>query len=387
MRRNRLILAALWILSVICISFYGGSVSYGFFAVVTLVPVVSLIYLLLVLSRFKIYQHFECPEIVSDHIVPFYFTLQNEDLFAFSGIRVSFYSDFSSIEGLSDDIEYELLPKTKIKKETGLICRYRGEYLVGIKSVTLCDYLRLFRITCKNREPVRVTVNPDIKRIDNIKSFETDAVSDRENEANLSHPDVTVRDYATGDDIRRINWKQTARLQKLTVRNYIGEEKDGIGLLTDTERISSNISDYLPVENRILEISLALTLFLKDRNIPVYAYTLRGEGAGCVIDSSDSFNSFYKTMSSVIFERTQDRSGAYASFIDNRELHSKRIFFIITSLVDNPVREFAKSLNTGNVDVVIYLVKNIPAGTSESESFFHTKLLTVPAEGNLSDFL
>ena len=387
MLRNRLILAALWILSLICISFYGGPASYGFFAAVTLIPVVSLLYLLLVLSRFKIYQYFECPEIVSNHIVPFYFTLQNEDLFAFSGVRVSFYSDFSSIEGLSDDIEYELLPKTRIKKETGLICRYRGEYLVGIRSVTLCDYLRLFKITYNNKEPLRVTVIPDIIRIDGIKSFETDSVSDRENTASLSRPDVTVRDYIAGDDIRRINWKQTARLGKLTVRNYIGEEKDGIGLIVDTERTCNDINGYLPVENRILEIAIALSLFIKDRNIPVYAYTFLEAVSGYVIDSADTFNSFYRTMSSVRFESVPDRAGMYAAFTSYKEIYSKRIVFIITALADSALKEFARNLNDAGVDVITYLVKNIPAGTSETDAFFHTKIITVPAEGNLEDIL
>ena len=152
MRRNRIIWATLWVASVVLISFYGGPVSYGIFAVLTLTPVISLAYILLVLARFKIYQYFECPEIVSRHVIPFYFTLQNEDFFAFSGVRVNFYSDFSAIEGLSDDIEYELLPGTKIKKETGLICRYRGEYEVGIRSVVLQDHLRLFSVQ-KQRAP------------------------------------------------------------------------------------------------------------------------------------------------------------------------------------------------------------------------------------------
>ena len=145
MLRNRLILAALWILSLVGISFYGGPVTYGFFAVMTLIPVILLIYLLLVLARFKIYQHFESKDIVSDHKIPFYFTLQNEDYFAFCAVRVRFYSDFSVIDGLSDDNEYELLPQSKIKKETGLVCKYRGEYNVGIKSVTLRDFLCVFK--------------------------------------------------------------------------------------------------------------------------------------------------------------------------------------------------------------------------------------------------
>ena len=252
MLRNRLIVAALWILSLVGISFYGGPVSYGFFAVITLIPLISLLYLLLVLARFKIYQRFESSDLVADHVVPFFFTLQNEDWFAFAGVRVKFYYDHSSIEGLSDDIEYELLPQTKITKETELICKYRGEYNVGISSVVLRDYLCLFKITYKNREPLRATVLPNIIRLDDLRSVNIETISHREALTDLTTPDVEVRDYIPGDDIIHINYKQSARLDKLTVRKFSGEEKEGVGIILDPLRISEDKSVYLPVENRCL---------------------------------------------------------------------------------------------------------------------------------------
>lgn len=58
--------------------------------------------------------------------------LMNEFPFAFAGVRVGFFSSFSSIKGLNDDEEYELLPKTGIREDTELVCKYRGEYEVGI---------------------------------------------------------------------------------------------------------------------------------------------------------------------------------------------------------------------------------------------------------------
>ena len=55
-RLRRWGLLGLWLLSLVAISFYGGAVSYGFFFGLTLVPVVSAVYLLAVYLRFKIYQ-------------------------------------------------------------------------------------------------------------------------------------------------------------------------------------------------------------------------------------------------------------------------------------------------------------------------------------------
>ena len=155
----------------------------------------------------------------------------------------------------------------------------------------------------------------------------------------------------------------------------------------DTERASGKISEYLPIENRILEIAIALTLFIKDRNIPVHSYTFRSPEKEQVIDSAETFNAFYRTMSSTVFEKNPDRPDVIGAFSANKEIYSKRIVIIVTSTADNAVREFAKSLNRGNTDVVIYCVKKIAPGTSETEAFFHTKLITVPAEGGLNEIL
>ena len=90
MRRNRIILLILWIASLFAISFYGGTISYGIFAFLTLIPVIAVIYILLVRSFFRIYQEIDARDLRANHSSVFYFTLQNESFMAFSGVRVLF---------------------------------------------------------------------------------------------------------------------------------------------------------------------------------------------------------------------------------------------------------------------------------------------------------
>ena len=387
MLRNRLILAALLILSLVGISFYGGPVTYGFFFVMTLIPVILLVYLLLVLARFKIYQHFESKDIVSDHKIPFYFTLQNEDCFAFCAVRVSFYSDFSVIDGLSDDNEYELLPQSKIKKETGLVCRYRGEYNVGIKSVTLRDFLCIFKLTYKNREALRVRVLPNMIRLGALKSVDVESISDRETTVNASYPDVTVREYAYGDDSRRINWKQTAKTGKPMVRNYIGEEKNGVGLIIDPFRISGRDTEYLPIENRVLEIAVALALFLEEKHIPVSVYGYSGSVTETTIDGAESFNDFYKTASAFSFFEDIDRIDMLKRLSETQSLYEKKTVFLITADVNDAMYEFAKGLNKSDTEVIVYLVKENAGDTLPVSPFAHTKIVTVPTGKSLNEVI
>lgn len=387
MLRNRLILAALWIFSLVGISFYGGPLTYGFFAVMTILPIVLLLYLLLVLARFKIYQHLESREIVSNHKIPFYFTLQNEDLFAFSAVRVTFYSDFSVIDGLSDDNEYELLPKDKIKKETGLICKYRGEYNVGIRSVTLRDFLCIFKITYKNKEALRVRVVPDIITLPGLKSIDVESVSARDSLANPAYPDASVRDYITGDDARRINWKQSAKTGHLMVKNYIGEERNSVGLIIDPYRISDKDTEYLPIENRILETAIALCKLLESKRIPVSVYRYASGVKETSVDSPESFNDFYRLASDFSFERDAERVEMYDALSLCKSISEKKTVFIVTADANESVLMFSKSLNQNDIQAIVYSVGDETADETPVSPYIHTKIIPVPTTKSLVEVI
>ena len=385
MTRNRIVWALLWILSLVGISFYGGPVSYGFFAVLTLIPVICLVYLLLVLMRFKMYQRFAVPGIVCNHSVPFYFILQNEDLFSFAGIRVTFYSDFSHIDGVNDETEYELLPHTSIRKETDMVCRYRGEYNVGIKSVILRDFFCLFKLTYRNREPMKVKVLPDIITLENLRDADIDSVSDKTTSSSVSYPDVTLREYRSGDDIRRMHWKQTARTGKPMVRNYVGEEKEGIGIVLHSHRISEDPKEYLPVENRMLEIVIALALLFRERGIPASVCYYTQDPQLQIVDSADSFQALYKAMSDINF-REGDASGCLYDAVMAGDAFSRKILFVVATELDEEVSTVLDRLREGDAEVILYLVRS--GGEKEVTKLSpHITAREVPTGGQLADLL
>ena len=216
MKKNRLILLGLFILSLVAISFYGGPVSYGFFFFILFTPAVSALYTLFVYFRFRIYQKIETKVAVVDTPVAFYYSLKNEDRFGFAGVRTGFYTDFSTLSGIDPDTEYELFPGTGIERESRLICKYRGEYEVGIKSVEIQDYFRLIRISYHNKETLRVIVKPNLVDLSELKSIDLSQTMARETPFSQMDPDVLVRNYEPGDDVRQMNWKASARQRTST---------------------------------------------------------------------------------------------------------------------------------------------------------------------------
>lgn len=61
---------------------------------------------------------------------------------------------------------------------------------------------------------------------------------------------LALRNYQPQDDLRRIDWKATARAMQLTVREYADEDEKRITVIFDT-RIVKNASKELPVREKI----------------------------------------------------------------------------------------------------------------------------------------
>ena len=354
--RNRIVFLCLWVLSLVGISLYGGPISYGIFAMLTFLPVVSLFYVIYVYLSFRIYQVFHANHLVVDQITPFYFTLANEYPIGFCSIKVSFFSTFSRITGLQDDLEYELLPHTDIKKQTDIICRYRGEYEVGIKTIEICDYFRLIRLRFHNKETLKANVKPALVDLGEIYSMNTAKSLPKPVSLNPSEPDVLVRKYIPGDDIRRISWKQSARSGQLLVRNMSDEENEGVSILMETARYSEDQFVYLPVENKILELTLALALYFVKNNIPVNTCYMDDRYREENVSSLNDFDAFYEAMSAVRFNKDNRTELMMESAKGSGALYQSRAIFMILNRWTDHVSELVGLLREKNISIAVYLM-------------------------------
>ncbi len=384
---KRLIMIILWILSLVGISFYGGPVSYGFFAAVTAVPVVSLLYVLLVLWRFKIYQDLDRSKVVADTVSKFYITLQNEDFFTYAGIRVLFFSPFSEVNGMDDSTEYELAPFSGIKKETSLICKYRGEYEVGIKSIIVRDYFDLFRVTYRNREPFRVNVLPKIvtpQALHTIDLVDTTAVETRQN---ASDPDVLVREHMPEDGIRLINWKVSAAQGKLLVRNMIGEEKQGVSIIMDPARYSDDPKVYLPIEDQISECVIALTTYFIRNNTPAQVRSYSGRFVSRIVKDMEDFNSFYTFIAGFRFEKDNTEDKLFAGLSTDHTLYSSKLVIMVLHEMGPHAKLLAADLERNATPSVIYLITDDASEADKATGLTHIKVFVIPPEADICEVL
>ncbi|MCR5520955.1 MAG: DUF58 domain-containing protein [Lachnospiraceae bacterium] len=386
MRRNRLILLIIFILSLVLITLRGGSLSYGFFFLVVSVPLVSLIYLIYVMTTFKIFQELATKSVVAGEPTSFRFILKNENSFTYSGVRVLFHSDFSSISGLCDLTEYELQRGDGISRETTLTCRYRGSYAVGIKAVSITDYLRLFSLTY-TRNPLFVNVSPRIVRLKSLSGFDITYISPRRAHSLSSERDFQVRDYIPGDSIRDIHWKATAALGKPMVRKHTGPEEPSVVIIMDSFRKSEDPKDYLPLENKILETTLALSLYFVNESVTVKAVTWQTALSEHVLDGSESFEHFYTEMSAFAFRTAEDPSvlltaaGNASSLLD-----ASFVYLVISEWTFQAMALCDRLGRSGTPCMVCLITDDIAAIKSEAPPAL-TELIVIPTEGELEEYL
>jgi len=386
MKRNWLIFAVLWILSLVGISCYGGAVSYGLFAMLTILPGVCVVYLLCVFFFFRIYQEIDSRHLVANHSVPFLFTLMNEMHFGFVGIRVRFYSSFSSITGLDDETEYELLPMTGINKQTDLLCKYRGEYEVGIKQVELQDYFRLVRMSYHNREALRVIVKPDLIDLEGLRRVDVIRIMARDSRLRQTDPDILVRAYEPGDDVRRMHWAATARSASPMIRTSIGQQQEGISILMGTCRCSNDPKDYLPIENKMLEATLALAMFFAKKRIPVRTFHLGTALEEHSVQGLEQFDRLYETLAGVEFREERSEELLLTQMSANRKLlDAKAVFLILHEWTPHGER-LRKYLSENNVQAFVYLIADIGDATEE-QKFSESVVTYVSPDDDLKEVM
>lgn len=132
------------------------------------------------------------------------------------------------------DILVSVLPGGSQTFEVKFKAKICGSALVGIEKIRVTDYLGLFSMGVKNLDyeqlRKKVAVIPDIAELsardDNLlKVMQTSLHMDDGEDTMDSHgfafggfPGYDNREYVPGDPLKRINWKQSAKRNKLLVR-------------------------------------------------------------------------------------------------------------------------------------------------------------------------
>lgn len=387
MRGRRIGWLIAWILSLVAISFYGGAISYGLFFGISLMPIVAILYLSLVYFRFRIYQEIESRNIVCKQPMPYYFVLHNGEKYAFAGISVRLFSKLSFVEDIPDNRECELLPGEEYVCRTKLVCKYRGEYEVGVREVVVTDFFRLLRFRYRIPSTIKALVYPRIIRKSELNTMaELTDLSGKESPLGQAHLDVVVRDYVEGDALKQIHWKASARERKLKSRNYIGEERGGVTFFCDTKRYYKDIYKYLPLENQVLEALLALGFFWADKNIPFTVHFAQKMSA-VTVEGINGFEAFYEKIAHVMFDEKENSEERLWDLMEAGALSHAQLFIGILHEVSDSLLAIAEELAASGIMVMLYVITDEDMEACVRRGTDRLKVFPIPIEAELEEVL
>lgn len=159
-------------------------------------------------------------------------------------------------------LELELPARGTVEASYRVVPHRRGAFELGDHFVRYPSRLRLWirQLHVRAREPVRVY--PDLAM---IRTFELLARTNREyalvRATKLRGGETEfarLRDYASDDDYRAIDWKASARRQKLTAREYQLESDQNVLFMLDSGRLMTAVVGELSQFDHALNATLLM---------------------------------------------------------------------------------------------------------------------------------
>ena len=312
MNRNRIIWALIMIIAVILASVRGGTVSYTLLYITLGAPILSGLYLLYVCMCLKINQSIEKTLLSKGEKVNYFFELKNKSILTCTSVKIVFYDRLSEFKDFVSEESISLVPGENYGREVALKVNYRGEYNVGIEKVEIEDVFKLFRLTRRCKTPITVHVLPIVPRFDNLvldveEYYENIQVISFGQEA--LYPDVELRKYVSGDSVRAINWKASAKGGELFSRKYVDETNAAVLLLVDFMPMPAGAEERIIAEDKIIESALGIADYLYRKNIKVNVLFSDDTARTIYVRSRAELDSFYEVCSRVRFDASVGCSG------------------------------------------------------------------------------
>ncbi len=371
---NRIILSIVMIASGVFASFYGGNVSYAFFYMTILIPLVSLLYTFYVYIRFRLYQDIGQRIVVKGDLTPYAFTIGNEDYITFRSVKVNFFHDKSTISNTEILKEYCLLPNASETMETKLRCNYRGEYYVGANSIEIMDFLYLFRITYPIQSKLKVTVLPRVVNIARLGFAPA-----QKDMKNISPPlnsvreviDIETRKYQSGDSRKQIHWKVTAKKNELFSRKDISNPKSEIIMVMDLQSIQEDDLSNIITEDQIIEGVLAIANYCKNNNTRIKVYYEQDGTQKVSIGGKLDFDLFYQLCVAVHFG-AQKPTEELLNEIHN-SISENNFYIIVTHILTHELYRTMFQMSGEGNDFAVLLVRD-KIGLEEEDILQHLRL-------------
>jgi len=168
-----------------------------------------------------------------------------------------------ALEADVQEFDFKLADKSRARLEYMLFPRRRGEYEFGDITIRYRSALGLFWRQLNVPASKKVRVYPDLKALQELSvklahSSELGVLKVRKRGQGTDFS--SLREYVSGDDIRSMDWKATARRDRPVLRVYEVEKEQTLMVLVDAGRMMVSDLEGLSRFDHALNAALSLVL-------------------------------------------------------------------------------------------------------------------------------
>jgi uncharacterized protein (DUF58 family) len=311
--------------SIVFASFYGGLLPFVIlYGMIVFIPV-SLLYIALNYHFLSIFQELPKHRVVKGETNTFRILIENRGLLTIHEVILDIYNDRCNLKAFGEGITITLKAHEKRELVTDAVCIYAGTYEIGVKSLGFTDAFGIFTVTLPVPYSFRAVVSPRVTgladRYVDIENILNSAFrkSDRRYEE-LAGSDMRM--YSAGDPMSAVNWKVSARLDKLMVRIPDKMDTRTVTLVLNAEGVFAGPEDigHLKRRDYFLEFAVSAAWYFGERGMPLRIYYPLGKITEMLVDSYDSFLEFYTNIAGGISYRSEDERDRMRRFATERRV-------------------------------------------------------------------
>lgn len=246
-------------------------------------------------------------------------------------VRVALEQDANFLPDDGRILQSAMTSVEPLELAVGMTALYAGSGLVSVGKMTVSDYLGLFSFPVKQLPPtLRIGVIPAIPSLTGagvMLHTVSDVVltqDDEEEESSASFssqslPGYVHRDYVPGDNLRRINWKLSAKRNKLMVRMDEAAATVRPTVILDLQ--PETTAEALKRRETLMEGALGFLMLLVRQGIACsLRYAVDGEWKCLILENEDAVRTAAVELAAADFvndgNRTdpaalQEHAGAY----------------------------------------------------------------------------
>jgi len=320
----------------------------------------------------KVEQQVERDEIHKNEALVYTGKVVNKSLFYYPVTKCVFCNDdVFSYEG--GPAEPGMMPRGSITREHTLQFPYRGIYALGIKSITITDFLGLFRWTFPVKNTVSVTVLPDTD-----EDFTLSLRDDSQNINNLrlfneDYTDVAdVRKYTASDSYKKIHWKLTAKRGELIVKNFQSKIQDKTFLFLDTRALPLAGLDKAAFEDKMVTlVASSVSYCVRSRLTSelIYGDALTDQ---VQIEPYNELGPIYRLLAGVPFANEVSRLRVFCDAIDRFNTSINMVLYL--SDIDDEVFDTIRLLVSFDHNIIVYYCYSAQLPLTEEKDSFLERL-------------